>query len=111
MDLNWNRSSRCSNGGCVEVAYELERVYVKDSRGTKIELREDVWEDLVESIRDGADNPEPKWIAILPNSVVWVGVPPDSGTVPVSLRYTLAEWDEFLAAARRGEFTVEVLSR
>jgi hypothetical protein len=111
MDIEWRRSSACANGNCVEVAYELERVFVKDSHGTTIELREDVWVDLIGSISDGADNPEPKWIAILPNSVRWFGVPTHRGDESVALRYTLAEWDEFLAAARRGEFDVEVLSR
>src|SRR5687767_9482824 len=46
MDIEWRRSSACANGNCVEVAYELERVFVKDSRGAAIELREDVWVDL-----------------------------------------------------------------
>lgn len=30
--MNWNRSSKCANGACVEVATEGGMVYVRDSK-------------------------------------------------------------------------------
>jgi hypothetical protein len=109
-DIEWRRSTFCSNGGCVLVAYERERVLVKDSHGTVIELREDVWVDLIESIRDGANNPEPYWIEEVPSGWEWRGVPPYEGDRPVVLRYDRDEWAAFLKGARAGEFGIEVLS-
>jgi hypothetical protein len=32
MQLSWHRSSRCSSGGCVEMASTVETVLVRDSK-------------------------------------------------------------------------------
>lgn len=109
--MNWMRSTRCDTGDCVRVALTgAGAVHVADEHGGVIELRPTVWDDLRYDVGCGDDHPGP-WIASRDcGTVEWVGMPPGAGTTPVILRFTAAEWAEFLAAVRRGEFSLEGLA-
>lgn len=112
--MNWKRSTRCSTGACLWIRLTDDgRVHVSDEHGGVIELRADVWEDILYEIGAGEDHPLPTLIRPVAGGVVWSGRQPWPGRGPVpaaTLRYTAVEWAEFLAAVRRGEFTVEGLA-
>lgn len=104
----WTRSSYCANGACVDVAYEDERILVRDAAGTIIELRPDVWKAVLTHVAEGRT---PANAHSYPDGrVEWLGMPPYTGTEPVTLRYDAAEWAAFVAGVRGGEFTVAALA-
>lgn len=94
---DWNRSSSCAGGECVDVAYVkssysssgacVEAAYVESSHcnaGTCVDVAK-VGDRIL--VRD-SKHPE---------------VPP--------LSFTLAEWEAFLLGARNNEFDADVLGR
>ncbi len=108
MTTTWTQSSYCGTGSCVEATYENERVLVRDSIGTVIELRPDVWEVDLEQVAAGRT---PTNAHSYPDGrVEWRGVPPYAGTLPVTLRYDADEWATFVAGVKAGEFGVEALA-
>jgi hypothetical protein len=57
LQLVWRRSTRCSNGACVEVAnaggYHLVRDSKADGSGPILEFENGVWSTFLAAIRDG----------------------------------------------------------
>lgn len=49
----WRRSSRCSNGACVEIAVSGDRFYVRDAHGTVLTLSTRQGEAFLAAVRDG----------------------------------------------------------
>jgi len=53
-DQTWRRSSRCANGTCLEVAFDSESVYLRDSKdpdGPVLQFSHSAWRDLVGDIK------------------------------------------------------------
>ncbi len=108
VEAAWTRSSYCANGACVEATCEGERILVRDTAGTIIELRLDVWNGALTLIAAGRT---PTNVRRHPDGGVdWVGMPPYTGTQPVTLRYDAEEWAAFAAGVKAGEFTPEALA-
>ncbi|MBP2705150.1 DUF397 domain-containing protein [Microbispora sp. RL4-1S] len=55
--LKWRRSSRCTGGNCVQVAFASDVVALRDSKnpeaGVLVYTREQ-WREFVESVKAGA---------------------------------------------------------
>jgi hypothetical protein len=56
IPLRWQRSSYCSNGGCVEVARESRTVHVRDTHdpeGDRLVLSVEAWREFIGRIKRG----------------------------------------------------------
>ncbi len=53
MNTTWTRSTACMGGACVEAACADERILVRDTAGTIIELPPDVWDAFVLGVQAG----------------------------------------------------------
>ncbi len=105
----WKRSTRCSNGGCVEVDLGNGRVLVRGSNSPDLEplsFQSSEWMNTVLA---------PVMVGRLPSFVVerdgghvWSGHTVDGH--PQVLRFTVEEWVAFAEGVRAGEFTPGVLS-
>jgi hypothetical protein len=54
--LEWHRSTRCSSGGCIEVARTAEEFLVRDSKvsgGSILSFGADGWGDFVAAVCTG----------------------------------------------------------
>jgi Domain of unknown function (DUF397) len=54
--LNWRRASRCSNGGCVEVATTAHEVRIRDSKdpdSPELAFPRQSWQDFLERVKNG----------------------------------------------------------
>ncbi|MEV1201997.1 DUF397 domain-containing protein [Microbispora rosea] len=59
-ELEWQRSSRCGGGNCVEVAFVSGHVAVRDSkdpdRGVLL-YSHDEWRNFISEVKTGRDHP------------------------------------------------------
>jgi hypothetical protein len=54
--VQWQRSSRCNGGSCVEVSAEDGKVRVRNSvdpAGTVLEVSRDSWREFLAQVREG----------------------------------------------------------
>jgi Domain of unknown function (DUF397) len=58
--LRWHRSTRCSSGGCIDVATDETRVHVRDSTdpsGPVLHFTSTAWQSFIDRIKSGALDP------------------------------------------------------
>lgn len=56
MTKVWQRSSKCSGGECVEVAFDGDEVLLRDGKdpdGAVLRISAEVWEQFVATVKDG----------------------------------------------------------
>jgi hypothetical protein len=100
----WQRSARCSSGGCIDVSHQDGQVLVRDSKEPDqppIAIRDHIWHVAVtDPIRDGR-------LALCvykvrDNVYEWRGATADGRAQ--TLTFDQEEWDTFAEAVRSGQW-------
>lgn len=104
----FRKSTRCASGGCVEVAATDSAVLVRDSKHADspvLRLDRPAWTRLLGTLRHDM-RPAGLHYDDDRNVELWQ----KQAGVLVTLTFTPAEWDAFIAGVKAGEFDVDVLA-